>query len=265
MYDPADMVLPPNVKFPIGTGGRHFGEDKLRAIKANYLGKISYIDECAGRVFEALKKRGNWDNTLVVFAADHGEFMGSHGSMTKGQMYEESAGIPLWVRPPKGQPVAGAQTDIPVSLVDVYGTIAEAAGAKVFPQRQTTSLLPIVRGEVKDDGTRIVFSEIDQKALSYMARKGDYKWFRFGPREYLFNLKEDPYELKNLAGDPAYAGKVQELRDAYFNWLVSTQLNYGKGYVPRAILAAREAAALEKKEASQVPAPVKKKKKAAVR
>ncbi len=251
MYDPADVELHPNVKFPVGSGGRKYGEQQLRAIKANYLGKISHIDECAGRVFEALKKRGNWDNTLVIFAADHGEFMGSHGSMTKGQMFEESAGIPMWIRPPKGQAVAAKESDIPVNMIDIYATVVEAGGGTVTPQRQSNSLWPIVRGEVKDDGSQVTFSEIDQKFLSYMVRKGDFKWFRAGTREYLFNLKDDPFEMKNLAADPAHAEKARELRDTYFEWLITTQLHYGKGYIPRGTREAMKAAEEAKAKAGK--------------
>ena len=235
MYDPASLQVPPNVKFPYQYDNRPIDEARWRAIKANYLGKMTYIDDCAKLVFDALKKRGKWDNTYIIFVADHGEMMGAHGFMTKGRFYEESAGIPMWIRPPKGERVAGKTSDTPVNLVDIYATIVEAAGGKVSPQRFSHSLLPIVRGERSQVGDGTVFSEIRSgKERSQMVRRGPYKWFYQGKKERLYDLEKDPYELNDLANKPEYAEVQSQLRQAYYDWLYRTQVDYSEGYKPMA-------------------------------
>lgn len=233
MYDPASLKVPPNVKFPYRYDKFDYTEDEWRRVKANYLGKITYIDDCVGKVVAALKKRGNWDNTLVIFVSDHGEIMGAHGSMGKGNFHEESVGIPMWVRPPAGIKVAAPESDALVSLNDVYATVVEVAGGKVTPQRFSNSLWPLLLGKTKSDAANAVFSEIynlRSGGLTYMTRKGDFKWFYRDRKESLYNLRQDPYELKNLINDSGHAEKARELREAYHEWVLSTQINYSEGY-----------------------------------
>jgi arylsulfatase A-like enzyme len=76
---------------------------------ANYLGKMALVDDCVGRLVEAMKARGTWDNTLVIFTADHGEMMGAHGYLTKGRFYEESVRVPLVLRWPGTSKPAAAR------------------------------------------------------------------------------------------------------------------------------------------------------------
>ncbi len=231
MYDPEKIAPPPNVKFPYLYFNKQITKDYWQRAKANYFGKMTYIDDQVARVVAALKKRGNWDNTLVIFVSDHGEMLGAHGFMGKVHMHEESAGIPMFVRPPKGVKVAAKETNVPVSLLDVYATAVEAAGGTMTTQRVSRSLLPIVTGQDKGEKQRPVFSEIYyKKQLSTMARKGDWKWFVEGGQTHLYNLKDDPYELNNLAGKVAHADKVVELREDYHNFLLRTQINYAEGY-----------------------------------
>jgi arylsulfatase A-like enzyme len=238
MYDPAGLVMPPNLKFPIRSGGFEYNQANWREMRANYLGKITYIDYCIGRVIDALKKRGNWDNTLVIFMADHGEMLGAHGAMSKMHLYEESVAIPMWIRPPGGTAVAAAETDVPASLNDVYATVVEAAGGRVSPQRFTRSLLPVLRGQPGDAAGQAVFSEIYfRDKFSHMTRKGDYKWFCQQGREYLFNLKKDPCEMKNLMADHAHAALARELKEDYHEWELATRINYAEGYKPMALRA----------------------------
>jgi arylsulfatase A-like enzyme len=232
MYDPASLKAPPNVRLPYRYGGRDYDEKTWREMRANYLGKISYIDDCAGQVVDALKARGNWDNTLVIFISDHGEMLGAQGALSKGRFFEESAGIPMWVRPPKGIKVAAPESDAPVSLNDVYATVVEAAGGKVSPQRVTTSLWPVLLGGDAAGADRTVFAEIynsKRQGLGYMARKGDYKWFS-QDGEHLYDLKNDPFEQNNLIAAPAHMEKARELREDYHEWVLATQLNYSEGY-----------------------------------
>src|SRR5204863_5277693 len=85
MYDPEKLTLPANVPESFKRENRTLDHAEVRKLLANYLGKISLVDQCIGRLVEAMKARGTWDNSLVVFTADHGEMMGAHGALTKGR------------------------------------------------------------------------------------------------------------------------------------------------------------------------------------
>ncbi|MEZ4736043.1 MAG: sulfatase-like hydrolase/transferase [Caldilineaceae bacterium] len=68
-----------------------FDRDHIRRAQANYYGKLAHLDDRVGQLVAALKRRGTWENTLLIFAADHGEYLGSHGKLAKGGFEEESA------------------------------------------------------------------------------------------------------------------------------------------------------------------------------
>ena len=105
MFDPEKLTLPANVPPNYLREGHALDHAKTRAMLANYLGKMALVDDCVGKLAEAMKTRGTWDNTLVIFTADHGEMMGAHGYLTKGRFYEESVRVPmLWRRMPSCWP-----------------------------------------------------------------------------------------------------------------------------------------------------------------
>lgn len=231
-YDPAKLRLAANVR-PAANGGRTFSVEDIRACRASYLGKITMIDECIGRIIATLKARGTWDRTLVFFTADHGEMMGAHGKFGKGVFYEESARIPMLVRLP-GQPNAGGRTDTPVHFGDVYGTAVEAVGGQVRKGRFTRSFLPFVRGEKLPPATA-AFAEIQhQGTLNYMVRDRRHKWFIYGGKEHLYDLAEDPSELRNLIGSARHGDIAGNLKELQRQFISSTQVNLSADYVPLA-------------------------------
>ncbi|KKL92932.1 hypothetical protein LCGC14_1879760 [marine sediment metagenome] len=110
MYDPAELDLPETVgrwypgQSPMqlinlpGCAGAGVSLGEWRKAWAVYLGMVKLVDECLGRVIEALKRRGMWDDALVIFTSDHGEMLGSHGLYQKMCMYEESLRVPLLIK-----------------------------------------------------------------------------------------------------------------------------------------------------------------------
>ena len=113
MYDPAAIRLPENVgKWYAGqppfllhtpqTQAAYLKEDGWRKMWAAYFGLVTMVDDCMGRVIGALKQRGVWDDALVIFTMDHGDHLGAHSLSGKNTMYEESARIPLMIKPPGG-------------------------------------------------------------------------------------------------------------------------------------------------------------------
>jgi arylsulfatase A-like enzyme len=228
MYEAGKLTLPPNVPETFRREMRTIGRPETREMLANYLGKISLADDCIGRVVEAFQKRGTWDQTLVCFTADHGEMMGAQGMLTKGRFYEESARVPLVVRWP-GQ-VKSGHTKAPVQMFDVYPTVVEAIGGTLSPRRQAVSLLPVATGKA-ETVRKVAISEIGTQApLRMMATDGRWKWWVEEKAEFLFDLDADPYEMTNLAADPAHLATLNQMRESMLLHLRSTQTNLSEGY-----------------------------------
>ena len=195
-------------------------DEKRRALAA-YLGLCTFVDEQMGRVMDALEAAGLADTTRVVYTSDHGESAGSRGMWGKGVMYEEACGIPL-IMAGDGVP-EGKTCATPVSLVDGYQTILQAVGIEEkeadLPGR---SWLDIANDQ--DDPERLVFSEyhaMRSPSAAYMIRLGRYKYHYYvGYEHELFDIVDDPEEMRNLAGDSSlapvcaeYASTIREILD----------------------------------------------------
>ena len=157
MYDPADMDLPiapvdaeyrhPVHEYSLGVRGRAAPHDvdEMRAIKAQYYGMISEIDFQLGRVVEAIEKRGEWQETLVVITSDHGEQLGDHGLIQKLGFFPESYHvIGLW-RDPRSKN-AGRSVSEYSENVDLLPTLCEALSLDVSAQCDGRSLTPLMSG-----------------------------------------------------------------------------------------------------------------------
>ncbi len=186
-------------------------ERLLRARRA-YYAMASYVDEKIGRVLAALRRSGLERDTLVVFSGDHGEMMGERGMWFKQTFFEWSARVPLLVSGP-GVAAPGRRAEV-CSLVDLLPTFLDVAasgdgGVRVAPVEPLDgrSLLPALRGEAAADAGEAIaeYSSEGVCAPSRMVRRGRYKYvFTLGLPPLLFDLEEDPKELRNLAGDPAH-------------------------------------------------------------
>ena len=228
LYSPAEMELPPNV--PRGQGQIH-SPGQIQEMQANYYGKLTHLDTRVGELLQALQRRGRADNTLVVFAADHGEYLGSHGRFGKGNFHEESARIPLILHWP-GQLRAGQVSRSLVSWLDIYATIVEAARGAQAQLGFGKSLAPL--GQDSELALHpAVFSEIGTaRGLGYMVRQGEHKWFIHNGQESLFDLSADPYELQDLALESACQATRRDMRDCLLDFLMTSQVNEAAGYQP---------------------------------
>ncbi|MEZ4865039.1 MAG: sulfatase-like hydrolase/transferase [Caldilineaceae bacterium] len=226
LFDPAAMVLAPNVPAVVR---QKFDRDHIRRAQANYYGKLAHLDDRVGQLVAALKQRGTWENTLLIFAADHGEYLGSHGKLAKGGFEEESARIPLLMHWP-GHLRAGHQSDALAQWIDIYPTIIDAIGGVMSPGRFGQSLLPVATGAT-DAVHDAVFSEIGRgDQLNYMVRTAQYKWFVQNGQAHLFDLDADPYEVHNLIASPAHSAVVQAMQQRLLDFLMQTQVNHAAGY-----------------------------------
>lgn len=192
---------------------------QLREIVANSYGMISLIDHQVGRILIALDELGLAEDTLVVFTADHGEWLGDHGLLLKGPMpYEGLLRVGLIMRGP-GVP-AGQVVSDPVGTLDLAPTFLDLAGVAPTAPLHGASLAPLWRGEA---GREVALSEWELLpgragvALSLRVARGR-RWkltleLRSGAGE-LYDLATDPHECVNRFGDPACAAEQAELEAA---------------------------------------------------
>ncbi len=187
-----------------------YDEMLLRTIKAMYYASISFIDYNVGRMLEALGDER--DNTLIVYTSDHGEMLGDYGSVGKRTMLNPAVKIPMLVSW-KDKFDSDRRIDTPVSLLDIFPTFANAAGAKqAMPSSEGQDLRQIASGEIEREFVHSQFSE--KETGLYMIASRDYKYvYSTADRtEWLFDLKKDPNETKNWAGNPRYTYIVDQLR-----------------------------------------------------
>jgi len=187
-------------------------DDHVRRARTAYYAMITEMDEYLGLILDEVEKSGGLDNTLFIYTSDHGEMLGEHGLWLKNVLLEPSARVPL-IMAGAGLP-KGKNIETPVSHVDMVASLIDAAGVAVPSELRGRSLLPLARGE-KSDQAGFAFSESHSEGNctgSFMIRKGDWKYVHFSwYGACLYNLKEDPGELHNLAGRAEYASKEREL------------------------------------------------------
>jgi arylsulfatase A-like enzyme len=233
MYDPDKLKFSPNIQMNYKYSGGTADEKTLRAMTANYYGKISLIDDNIGKIVNAVKKRGNFDNTLIMVISDHGEMLGAHGCMSKVLFWEESVRVPMIMQwPAKIKP--DQTLNSPVSLMDVYATIVDAVEGKASQDQFSKSMLPMAMGKVKKNRDA-VFSEVSHgQNINYMVRADEYKWFLQDGKEYLFDMEKDPFELKNLIDDAKSKPVIDNIKNYHLAFFRQTQLNISRNYIPKA-------------------------------
>ncbi len=220
-YDAKNIPLPANFKalhpfdFGNGMGGRDEflsahprTTDDIRSQIADYYALITHLDEAISQIMQKLRQKGLDKNTLVIFAADNGLAMGSHGLMGKQNMYDHSMHIPLIISGlniPKNK-----ENEAFVYLMDVFPTICQYLK---LPQPQGIdgkSFADVAIGKSKTARDNIFTGYIKtQRAV----RDERFKLIRYPMIDFqqLFDLKNDPYELVNLAENTQYASKLKDL------------------------------------------------------
>jgi choline-sulfatase len=202
------------VRIVLGLDKETFTPEKVRLARMNYLAACTWLDEKIGIILDELEKLGMADNTLVVFTSDHGDMLGEKGQWFKRVYLEWSARIPLIVRFP-GNAHAGRRVPSLVSLVDLLPTFAEAAGATVDTHIDGSSLLPLIDGRENGAQREVIGDYCGEATIEpiRMVRRGNYKYIAVnGYPPQLFDLKKDPFETVNVAGQAAYASEERELR-----------------------------------------------------
>lgn len=199
--------------------------DQLKQLLAHMFTYIELIDDMVGRVINKLKKMGLYDDTVIVFTADHGDMAGAHGFLSKGSyMYDEIYRIPLVIKP-TGNKRIGRTAEI-VNLMDITATLMHLMNGKEVSKMEShqldgKSLLPIIYNNENGKPLRQVhYAEYHGDWYGHysarMVTDGKYKlvWNLTDLCEF-YDLNNDPEELKNEFFNPTF----KDLRNHYFHLL----------------------------------------------
>lgn len=199
---------------------------------ADYYGMCRRIDECYGRLLQALDEAGIRDETIVLFTSDHGCLFEAHPEGYKRSAREGAARVPCVLTGPgfdRGETVSD-----PVGLVDLPPTLLDAAGVEVPERMEGQSLLPVIDGEeTRDD----VFVQISESKVARALRTDRWTYVVHDPdtdgreapgsdryvEQYLFDLDADPYQQRNLVGHGRYREVADELRDRLLDRIESVE------------------------------------------
>jgi arylsulfatase len=195
-----------------------------------YRTKTKLYDSHVGAILNELKRQGLWDNTIVIVTSDHGDMDAQHKLIYKGPfMYEHMVRIPLMIRvPPKYGGVRSRRvTDMDVVNVDLAPTLREFCGLGEV-QCDGISLAPVLTGSTGQTTREFVIGQYYSKQRWVnpirMIRTPEFKfnrYIRYG--EELYDLKNDPHELKNLATDSKYAAIKTDMSQALNRWIKENQ------------------------------------------
>ncbi len=188
--------------------------DDARLWMQGYLASVSHADAQLGRLLDELEASGQFDNTNIVLWSDHGYHFGDHnGLWHKFTLWEEATRAPLVIKT-AGNMNAGAVVDDVVSLVDIYPTLCDLAGLPRPDHLEGDSLLPLVTGQgvPEGDGTAVTWMY-----GSAMLRTATHAFIHYEDgSEELYDMVADPDQYTNLAGDPAQAALLSDLRETLF-------------------------------------------------
>ncbi len=213
-------------------------EDVRREVIPVYMGLIKQIDDQMGILFKFLEDRGSMDNTLIVFTADHGDYLGDHWLGEKDLFHEPSVKVPLIIYDPSpaADVTRGTVCDRLVEAIDLAPTFVDAAGGDSKAQShrlEGRSLFPLLHGDNDISWRKFAISEYDyaptqsavalnqepRNARLFMVTDGRWKYMHvIGFRPLLFDMQNDPQELRDLGDDPAYASEHARLDGALRQW-----------------------------------------------
>ncbi|WP_422072259.1 choline-sulfatase [Tranquillimonas rosea] len=182
-----------------------------------YFANVSYLDEKIGRLMDILDDTRQ--EAIILFVSDHGDMLGERGLWFKMSFYEGSARVPLMVSAPDLEP--GLVTE-PVSTIDVCPTLGDLAGVDmgdVMPWTDGESLVPVAKGNARTKPVAMEYAAEASYAPVVALRSGRWKYTNCAlDPEQLFDLEDDPHELRNLAQAEGHAGTLAEFRREAERW-----------------------------------------------
>jgi arylsulfatase A-like enzyme len=215
-----------------------FSRDEVRnEVIPVYMGLIKQIDDQMGVLFNFLEKNGYFRNTMIVFTSDHGDYLGDHWLGEKELFHEPSVKIPLIIYDPSNEAdvTRGTTCDELVEAIDLAPTFLEAFGGNPADQShrmEGRSLIPMLSGKRPEQWRSHVFSEYDysiqygaafksmpSEQRLFMVADKDWKYVHaIGYRPMLFDLKNDPRELRDVGADPEFTDVCERYAKVLAEW-----------------------------------------------
>ena len=229
-YNTSNISLPKNFfpKHPFDNGELIIRDENLlpfprteEAVKeeiAAYYAMISEVDDNIGKILNVIEETGHADNTIIIFTSDNGLAVGQHGLLGKQNLYDHSVRVPLIISGPGIK--NGERTESLVYLNDVFPTVADIVGIEKPETIDGLSLLPILKDSKATVRESVYFS---YKNFQRGVRTKNWKLIKYlveGKKTtQLFEIKKDPLEMNNLANDPKYKKKVEEMTVLLQEWM----------------------------------------------
>jgi len=230
LYDPRaisppfgnrDMLLNRNPHMRIVAAQRgmdYLSHEAIQVMRAHFYGMVTFQDKMVGRVMAFLREAGLQEDTIVIYTCDHGDLLGDFGSCFKCNFQEGSVHVPFIMSAP-GRVPAGKVSDELVGLQDILPTLAVMTGAELHYPVDGEDLSSVIAGK---GGVRDVFiSQCRRSPMqSYMAFDGRWKYgyCEANGVEELYDLENDPTELRNLAAEGEEKDHSGRLRREIIHW-----------------------------------------------
>ena len=235
MYDPASMLEPQPRPTEADTNKRpqgwldtfmerrtpKFDEGDQAAMRANYAGNVTLIDDQIGEILETIEQRGELDNTIIAFTSDHGEMNGDWDLIYKMNFLDSSARVPLLFRSPKTINNGGKVLDTPVENIDLGPTVIELAGGELEYQQFGQSLVSSWESESPNERTGM-----SQFSGEFMITDGQFKMMlnREGEPYYLLSQNADEFETHNYVNGDVPRDTVSDLQEKLIERIARSQL-----------------------------------------
>ena len=229
-------------------------------IRANYLGMCAKIDDQFSRICYSLKQKGIYDDSIIVFLSDHGDYCGDYDLVEKAQSDFPDCliKVPLLIKPPKWEKIKTGISDAMTELVDFYATVLDYADIAASHTHFGRSLRPVIEGTSPENRTYVcceggrlaeerhcdeyhslstcepdrnnaywpkMMAQTDDEAhaKATMIRSKDHKYIsRYTGEDELYDLRSDPSETKNIIGDKNYTDIVNGMRLELLRWYQRT-------------------------------------------
>jgi arylsulfatase A-like enzyme len=206
-------------------------ENDVRRSRAHYYAYTEQLDAQIGRILDALDQTGQADRTLVVFTTDHGDMVGGHRMWSKGwEPYEECYRVPMIVRWP-GVVAPGTSTNHLVQTHDLAHTYIEAAGAKALPFADGRALQPVLANPRTTNWRDHILCAYYGGEYVYTQRMAITDRFKYVFNGYdydeMYDLRDDPDELRNVVGDTKHAAHTGDMRARLYELMAQFHDPYG--------------------------------------
>ncbi|WP_237225831.1 sulfatase [Rubinisphaera sp. JC750] len=210
----------------------------------DYLRCIASVDDNVGRMLQYLEDNGLAENTVVIYSSDQGFYLGDHGWFDKRFMYEESYRQPLMVRWPNVVKPGSVNKDL-VSNVDFAETFLDIANVEIPSDMQGASLVPLLKGHTPEDWREAHYYqyyefEADRRTAHMVRRHRGVRTDRYKLIDFynlgeweLYDLENDPREMRSVYGDPEYAQVQKDLKAKLEKLAEELEVPDDRGSVPK--------------------------------